>query len=55
MTTVKIVEVGNYDVQATPRMIQLNTTDVYATVVAAGYLNSVSNQKIAAGDVVNAY
>jgi hypothetical protein len=46
---------GNYQATYKPRIIPLVTADVYATITAAGYLNSVTNQKILAGDLINAY
>lgn len=55
MTKVTMVNVGNYQAEATPRRVKLETSDSYATIIAAGYMNSVTNQKILPGDVVDAY
>ncbi len=51
-TDVVLQNVGNYPVVAKPRFVFVNTDAAYATIVAAGWLNSVSNQKIQATDII---
>lgn len=52
---VLVIPLGNYETVKSPRFIPLNTTDNYATITAAGYLNSISVNKFLASDVINAY
>lgn len=52
----KLTALGNYDAAEVPRRIPLNTTDSYATITAAGYLNSIANrQEFLASDIIEAY
>lgn len=51
-TEVVLQNVGNYPVVAKPRFVFVNTDASNATIVAAGWMNSVSNQKIQATDIV---
>lgn len=52
---VKVIAEGNYSVVAKPRVIPLYTTDNYATITAAGYLNSISVNKFLASDFICAF
>ena len=52
----KVVALGNYEAAEVPRVIPLNTTDTYAQITAAGYLNSIANrQNFLASDIIEAY
>lgn len=55
-STVYIPAQGNYQTAEQPRRIPLKTTESYATITAAGYLNSLPNPKqYLASDVIEAY
>jgi hypothetical protein len=49
-----MVEVGNYVDQQKPRVGTLFTTDSYAVVTAAGYLNSVTQRQFEGGEFLRA-
>lgn len=49
------IPVGNYESVYRPRVIPLFTDAAYATITAAGYLNSISNQKFFVGDIIAAF
>lgn len=51
-TEVILQSVGNYPVVAKPRFVFVNTDVSNATIVAAGWLNSVTSQKIEATDII---
>jgi hypothetical protein len=51
-TEVILQSVGNYPVVAKPRFVFVNTDASNATITAAGWLNSVTNQKIQATDII---
>lgn len=51
-TKVVLQNEGNYMVAAKPRFVFVETDAAYATIVAAGWLNSVSNQKILPTDII---
>lgn len=52
---VKVIAEGNYETVAKPRLIPLFTTDDYATITTAGYLNSVTVNKFLSSDKISAY
>jgi hypothetical protein len=52
MTDVKVVAEGNYQVAAKPRYVFVNTDADNATITAAGWLNSVTNEHIMASDII---
>lgn len=54
-TQVYVPPQGNYQTAQRPRIIPVYTDAAYATIVAAGWFNSVSNQPVLAGDVLNVF
>jgi len=52
MTKVVVVGEGNYDVQAHPRLVKVNTSASFSTLTAAGWLNDNSAVEILATDIV---
>lgn len=54
-TEVFVPAIGNYQAAARPRIVPVYTDAAYATITAAGWFNSVSSQKLLAGDVLNVF
>lgn len=51
---VTVPQLGNYQTAQKPRIIPLYTTDSYAAITAAGYLNKVSSELFLSGDFIAA-